>query len=184
MNQTNSTLAKRIAELERRLSNTKITANTLLEENRQLLVELASVKNLLESSMLSEATAKQYAEEINKQNQELVVQVEALTKTIIEAKTVYEEFSLFVWKSFVLEITNSVRVCNRRQTYEMLDAKFQSVIPDKYVSATPQQHLAEIRAQAGRDGFLAGFNTCFNYEGMMDLSELSNNYAQQIKNGW
>lgn len=71
MNQDNPTLAKRIAELERQLSNTKTIANTLLEENRQLLVELALINDQLQSSMLSEATAKQYAEEVDKQNKEL-----------------------------------------------------------------------------------------------------------------
>lgn len=86
MNQSNSTLAKRIADLERQLSNTKNTANTLLEENKQLLIELASVKDLLESSQLCEATAKQYAEEVDKQNAALAAQVEALQKTVVSVK--------------------------------------------------------------------------------------------------
>ena len=61
MNQSNPTLAKRIAELERQLSSTK---------------------DLLESSQLSEVTAKQYAEEVDKQNAALAAQVEYLKARI------------------------------------------------------------------------------------------------------
>ena len=64
---------------------------------------------------------------------------EALTRKVIEAKTAYEEFSLFVWKSFVLEIGNSARVCNRRERYEFLDEKFQTIIPDDYVEQLQSQ---------------------------------------------
>ena len=63
---------------------------------------------------------------------------EVLKRTLIEAKTVYEEFSLFVWKAFVTEISSSARVCNRREMYEHIDNKFQSVISDDYVEQLRQ----------------------------------------------
>ena len=60
----NATLAKRIVELDRELSLTK---------------------DLLQSSMLSEATAKQYAEEVDKQNKELAAQVESVVNAFTDA---------------------------------------------------------------------------------------------------
>jgi hypothetical protein len=48
---------------------------------------------------------------------------------------------------------------------------------------TPAACLAEMRAEAGRAGFIAGFNVCHNYEGQMDLSELSDQYAERIRQG-
>jgi len=53
----------------------------------------------------------------------------------------------------------------------------------KILAATPQQHLAEIRAQAGRAGFVAGYMLCndgsplikHNYEGFADK------YAESIQ---
>ena len=46
------------------------------------------------------------------------------------------------------------------------------------------KHLAAHDAEVAKAAFIAGFNTCFNYDGDMGLSELSNNYSQQVKNGW
>lgn len=63
--------------------------------------------------------------------------------------------------------------------YQCVDCGGSNILVDSFYACA-----VEIKAAAGRDGFIAGFNTCFNYEGMMNLSELSNNYAQQIKNGW
>lgn len=53
------------------------------------------------------------------------------------------------------------------------------------LAATPQQHLAEVKVQAGRDGFIAGYMLCndgsplikHNYEGFADR------YADSIRQG-
>lgn len=112
----------------------------------------------------------------------LAAQVEALTKTIIEAKAIYEEFSLFVWNSFVLEITNSARVCNRREIYEMMDEKFQSVIPDGYIATTPQQCLRDVQAEAVKR--FVEFNTG-RYTNHFDasLSDALKTYLAQMQQG-
>ena len=138
MNQSNPTLAKRIADLERQLSSTK---------------------DLLESSMLSEAAAKQYAEEVDKQNQALAAQVEALHKAIETALhgTVFDE------------------VGNRDDDglIPFHETKTAVIVLQNALAATPQHHLRQVRADAGRDGFIAGYMLCnddsplikHNYEG-------------------
>lgn len=106
-------------------------------------------KELYESSMLSEATAKQYAEEVDKQNKELAAQVEALRGAICKYPTV--EIPL-VYKALL---------------------------------ATPQHHLAELRAAAGRAGFVAGANWWARCELCDDLhldeNNAANHYADKIR---
>lgn len=56
----------------------------------------------------------------------------------------------------------------------------------KVLAATPQQHLAEIRAQAGRDGFVAGYSKGWNdFDGADGFRRepLANQYADSIRRG-
>lgn len=152
---SNAILAKRIAELERMLSNANIVSNQLLEENKNLLLELSAQKDLLDSSMLSEATAKQYAEEIDKQNKELAAQVEAFKK--------------------IREDWRGLAINDAKTLIAFIEAT------DK----TPQQHLRELRAEAGRAGYFVGYTVgyCDRIDGILAPITKSNQYAEQIRRG-
>lgn len=104
----------RIAELERQLSSTK---------------------NLLESSMLSEATAKQYAEEVDKQNAALAAQVEVLKQSIISVRARGN-----LLHNITMQILQGAELNGSDWDY----------ISESQV-AEIEQHLTEIRVQAGRD---------------------------------
>ena len=138
MNQSNPTLAKRIAELERQLSSTK---------------------DLLESSMLSEATAKQYAEEVNKQNAALAAQVEDLKDRI---------------GAFSINIERN----------EKIGTSVKEEIAKLFIDVG-ENHLRQVRADAGRDGFVAGYfhykNYGFQFED--ELEAASNQHHASILAG-
>lgn len=86
-------------------------------------------KELYESSMLSEATTKQYAEEVDKQNQELAAQVEVLKEALKPA----------------------VRLMRATGQYSGWHEKADEAESLVNRELTTQQHLAEIRAQAVDD---------------------------------
>jgi uncharacterized coiled-coil protein SlyX len=140
MNQSNPTLAKRIADLERQLSSTK---------------------DLLESSVLSEATAKQYAEEVDKQNQALAAQVEALRKAL----------------------NSQLNDCINFDGGKLTDVIMEN--SSKVLLTAPQHHLRQVRADAGRAGFIAGYfhykNYGFQFE--EELEAASNQYHASILAG-
>jgi hypothetical protein len=95
------------------------------------------------------------------QNAELVAQVENLKSSLIFVASVFSGD-------------------NAKEHAEYIDwSEIHNLI-----SKTPAQHLRDRDAEKGRAAFVAGFNTCFNYDGDLDLAELSNNYSQQVKNGW
>lgn len=176
MNQSNSILAKRIAYLERQLSNTKTIANTLLEENRQFLVEISSINDQLQSSMLSEATAKQYAEEVDKQNQELAAQVEVLQSEIVGlVSTVFKTSKALIEATETLERELLPALEDSEPLIELIE-EFKSV-----VAATPQQHLAELKAQAVLD-FANHVFTGNDYL-HMNLNAYAHQYADSIRRG-
>ena len=130
MNQSNPILAKRIAELERQLTET----NAYFKAAQS---KIETLTNLYRECQLSEATAKQYAEEVDKQNQELAAQVQAL-----------------------------------REAWEAVKRNDWDAPLDEAFEKTPQHHLRQVRADAGRDGFIA----CA--EIFLDLNEDQNIYVQ------
>lgn len=170
----NATLAKRIADLERQLSHSKHTSELLLEENKQLLVNLSLKSDLLESSMLSEATAKQYAEEVDKQNAALAAQVEALKLSDSELHTLVED------------LIDHLRY-NKRESTDVLETYWDRLSAIQTTQISPQQHLAVIRAEAGRAGFVAGFKrrTALGPLRKMwseeEIIEIYNQYAGKIR---
>lgn len=131
---SNVILAKRIAELERQVSD---------------------YKSLYESSMLSEATAKQYAEEVDKQNIELTAQVEAFKK-------IRED-----WKGLAIN--------DAKTLISFIEAADKS----------PQHHLRELRAEAGRAGYFVGYTVgyCDRIDGILAPITKSNQYADQVRRG-
>ena len=184
----NATLAKRIVELDRELSLTK---------------------NLLESSMLSEATAKQYAEEVDKQNKELTAQVGDLEEKLLEMETTLakKDSAICNLEQRVWELEDDFEK-RKDQELDVLKAQVEALrmiailvhfewannvvtfntMQRLYsvVNSTPQQHLAEIRAEAGRDGYLQGVHDCqlaeINYEDF-DTQSRSAQYADSIRKG-
>ena len=172
MNQSNPTLAKRIAELERQLSSTK---------------------DLLESSMLSEATAKQYAEEVNKQNAALAAQVKELKSELRQEKLIHIGFTNESQVQYVTEdkeegafYPNSDNGCYI--PVYMLNVHAHRVGPDSKIYCTQLEQgkkIAEIRAEAGRDGFIAGYfhykNYGFQFED--ELEAASNQHHASILAG-
>lgn len=73
-----------------------------------------------------------------------------------------------------------------RKAYEASKfTEFGDEILEKLFAATPQQHLAEIRAEAGRAGYeLGALQWCFNASEMaVDIEKAANQCAARIRQG-
>ena len=153
MNQSNPTLAKRIAELERQLSSTK---------------------DLLESSMLSEVTAKQYAEEVDKQNSALAAQVEALRREFQDARKTLQTIASCGADSTDAEIVDVVLDESRRWV---------SRYDENVLKLDPQHHLRELQAEAVLNAVNFGRNqTKYFLRSSEDILQQIEQYADSIRN--
>lgn len=153
MNQSNTTLAKRIAELERQLSSTK---------------------DLLESSMLSEVTAKQYAEEVDKQNSALAAQVEALRREFQDARKTLQTIASCGADSTDAEIVDVVLDESRRWV---------SRYDENVLKLDPQHHLRELQAEAVLNAVNFGRNqTKYFLRSSEDILQQIEQYADSIRN--
>lgn len=120
-------------------------------------------KELYEASMLSEATAKQYAEEVDKQNKELAAQVEALGDKLSEVVALLDVDGMTAVQ-WLLDNCPEI---------------------ESLTNIEPEQHLAEIRAQAGRAGYITGAIewTFSQTELAFQIERASELYADNIKEG-
>lgn len=119
-------------------------------------------KELYESSMLSEATAKQYAEEVDKQNKELVATVEALRDTC----------------SYWINQAKPSGDCSKSEYNAWLALGYQS----NAMTKPAKQHLAKIKAQAVEDfiQFMYSQDNCQLCNSSLDIAS---KYADSILKG-
>lgn len=129
MTESNPTLAKRVADLERQLSNTKNLANNLLEENKQLIV----------------------------QNAALAAQAEDLKARI---------------GAFSINIERN----------EKIGASVKEEIAKLFIDVG-ENHLRQVRVDAGRAGFIYASQYDFNRIEDDEINTMADEYADSILAG-
>lgn len=114
-------------------------------------------------------------------------EIARLSNQVVELQDERDALAAHV-EALRMAIYNVVHASRNNSGNEPSLSVYHKAINDAYAAwnAAPQQHLAEVKAQAGRAGFVAGAQSmklAFQYGGSYSTEQKADKYADSIRQG-